>query len=326
MKEQDGVTAEAWMLTSEGSFAFDADQILPRDVQGRGRSWQDALFDAVVDGFTHVVLESGRPLFGSLFGYDSAREARALQQAGVTVAMAWHGTDIRRPSVESADNPWSPFRDRSHRAHVAALEARAVRNARLARASGVPQLVSTPDLLAHLPGAQWLPVVVDPSPWASAPPIDLSSPPLRVLHLPSNPWIKGGALLDRPLARLAAHAEIAVVTPGRLPPTEVPRTVADADVVLDQFRLHLYGVAAVEAMHAGRLVISLAGAPLRDAVRAVTAEELPVLSATPDQLEDVLRGLGADDVDTSTLARDFAARWHDGRESARALATALGID
>ena len=319
--------AVAWMFTTTGSYAFPADAVAPAAVSSLPDSWQHRLFDGVVATFTHVMIESGRPLFGGLFGHDAAREARALSDAGVTVAMAWHGTDIRLPSRERLSNVHSPFRDPGHRATTAMLEARASRNAKLAAASGVRQFFSTPDLGAHVPNGTWLPVVVDSAAWSVAPPTPHSGP-LAVLFQPSQAWIKGVPLIEPVLDGLTSSGAITRVPSARVAPAAMPALVGLADVVLDQFRLDLYGVAAAEAMMASRPVVSLAGAPLREATLRLTGEELPVVSANAGEAADAVAELGADSdarAARGAAGHAFAKRWHDGQESARVLRATLGL-
>src|SRR5690606_26671255 len=103
----------------------------------------------------------------------------------------------------------------------------------------------------------------------------------------------------------------------------------DADVVLDQFRIGNYGVAACEAMAAGRLVVSHVTAQVRDHVRASSGKGRPVVEATPDTIEAVLR----DVVARREHFRAEAARGPgsvadlpDGATAARVLAPFLGVE
>ncbi|WP_152649931.1 glycosyltransferase [Demequina globuliformis] len=320
-----GVVAETWAHVGTTSFSFPSTHVSPREVAGLPRRWQQDLFDDVCRHFTHVMMESGRPLFGRLHGFDVLAEADALRERGIQVSMVWHGTDIRRPIVERQDNPHSPFWDATKKGHVRALESRARRHGQIAAAWDGPQLFTTPDLAEHLPGGTWVPVVVPQSPWR-----DLSGPqwaaPLRVLHLPSNPWIKNTASLRTAAANASG---VSWSFPGRMPPAEVPSAVADADVVADQFGLHLYGVAAVEAMHAGRAVVGLAGAPLQQAVLRLTGEDLPVAACAPSEVPELIEHWQTNPAIARDLAergREFAARWHTGPETAQRIVEALSLD
>jgi glycosyltransferase involved in cell wall biosynthesis len=102
----------------------------------------------------------------------------------------------------------------------------------------------------------------------------------------------------------------------------MPAVIGDADIVIDQLRIGLYGVAAAEALAAGRLVVSYVGSALRARVRSLTGREVPIIEADPDSLADVLTDLLSDRAAAAELASAgpaFVAELHDGRHSAAAL-------
>jgi hypothetical protein len=145
-----------------------------------------------------------------------------------------------------------------------------------------------------------------------------------VLHVPSNPRLKGSHLVDPLLHRLHDEGRIEYRRLEGVAPGDMPALVADADVVLDQFVLGLYSVMAIQGMAAGRLVV----AHVHDRVRARTPVPLPVLEATPDDLVEVLETVLADRSPYQELAAQgpsYAAEVHDGRRSARVLAPFLGL-
>lgn len=201
-------------------------------------------------------------------------------------------------------------------------------NAALAAKAGVPVFVSTPDLLQWVPEATWCPVVVDPARWRVAA-VTKSSPTLPVVaHAPSHKWLKGTALIEPMLRRLSAEGVIEYRQIIGVPHALMPAFYADADIVLDQFVLGIYGVAACEAMASGRLVMSHVDADTRTQVREMTGLELPVHEATVDSLETELR-LAAAQPDAFEALRTagpaFVESVHDGRRSAAALAPFLGL-
>jgi hypothetical protein len=164
-------------------------------------------------------------------------------------------------------------------------------------------LVSTPDLLEHVPQATWLPVVVDVELWGRA----VSDPPLKrerpvVVHAPSNAGLKGSDLIGETLRGL------------------------DADGLLEYRELR--GVAACEAMAAGRLVISHVSESTRAEVRDRTGLELPILETRAESLAATLRDVIADRGGSAALAArgpSFVAAVHDGEQSARVLGGFLGL-
>src|SRR5690606_28591255 len=149
---------------------------------------------------------------------------------------------IRPPTLHAARHRWSPFRDLS--GPVRTLEARVARNAELASQADVPVFVSTPDLREWVPGATWVPVVVDPAAWlAPSPAFGMNRAPV-VVHAPTQRWIKGTDLIEPMLHRLDREGVIEYRRLMGVPHAEMPEVYGSADIVLDQFRLGSYGVAA----------------------------------------------------------------------------------
>jgi len=226
----------------------------------------------------------------------------------------------------TAESRWSPFRDPT--GPVRALEDAAARNTALVADVGAPVFVSTPDLLHWLPDATWLPVVVDPALWRRAPADARTTGPPAVVHAPSSPWLKGTDRIEPLLRRLEEEGVIEYRQIVGIPHAAMPDFYADADIVLDQFVLGIYGVAACEAMASGRLVMSHVDDFTRATVRERTDLELPVHEATIESLENELRRAVAE---PEVFARfrsagpDFVEAVHDGRRSAAAIAPFLGL-
>src|SRR5690554_5871976 len=157
-----GVGAVSMAFVRPGGFAFDVDDAVPEAIYAGSRRWQRRRRE-LLPRFSHVIIEAGRPLLGHLMGADPFAEARWLGARGVEVAMLCHGSDIRLPSRHRELEPFSPFTDDWELTPV--LEEQAARlAARLEELAG-PVFVSTPDLLIDVPGAAWLPVVVDVERW-----------------------------------------------------------------------------------------------------------------------------------------------------------------
>lgn len=248
-------------------------------------------------------------------------ELRELQRHGVQPALLWHGSDIRIPSVHARIEPESPFaadggypRDRT-----AVLERNAREHRRLIHDSDLPVFVSTPGLL-DVPRAQWLPVVVDPAPWNSPPPFEAAQP--TVAYAPSNSPMKGDPSIDAQLADLEREGLIRYRRVQGVPRSEMPALYRGADIVLDQFRLGDYGVAACEAMAAGRVVVGHVSDQVRDHVRGRFRVELPIVESTFREVASTVRRLVADldaAAESAASGRAFVARAHSGETSARVL-------
>ena len=321
-----GVVARTMQIDMQRFQQFSADQSVTRGEYRWSTRWQRGQRRAVLADVTHVLLESASPLFGDPHRRDVRRELRALQRAGIRVALLFHGSDIRSPSRHRARVPSSPFGPGGWD-QTAALERVTAENAALIDEVDLPVFVSTPDLFADVPGAQWLPVVVDPERWRTErAPMQGRERPL-VVHIPSRSIVKGTDLIDPVLHRLANEGLIDYRSITGLSNAEMVAAYREADVVVDQLRIGVYGVAACEAMAAGRVVVSFVGADARREVRDRTGLEVPIVEADADTFERVVRGLVADPAEALAVAAAgpaFVAELHDGAFSARALAGFLG--
>jgi glycosyltransferase involved in cell wall biosynthesis len=143
-----------------------------------------------------------------------------------------------------------------------------------------------------------------------------------VAHVPSKAAIKGTPLVEPVLERLVAQGRVNYERISGVPSSKMPAVYAAADIVLDQFRLGSYGVAACEAMAAGCVVVGHVAPFVRATVRETTGEELPIVEATADTLEKVLASLVADRdarISLGDRGRDFVGAVHGGGRSARVL-------
>lgn len=325
-----GVGAVNYMTSNERTdrFGFPSDVTVPDSGYLFAHGWQSRQRRAIVEGFTHVLVESGRHLFGPRPWRSPLDVLDDVAARGVHVGLLWHGSDIRVPSAHAAwetDSP-SGARGRYPRAATATLQANAERRRQMILDSAYPSFVSTPGLL-DVPRSQWLPVVVDPSRWRT------DSEPLRhdvpvVAYVPSNSAMKGDESVDSQLEELAAEGLIRYTKLEGIASADMPAVYGSADIVLDQFRLGDYGVAACEAMAAGRVVIGHVHEDVRAAVRVHTGIDLPIVESRFDRVGETIRGILADPHSARRLAADgrrFVEQVHDGRRSAAVLATFLGV-
>lgn len=315
-----GVGAVDMQHRGDAGFGFRTDYEVPSTVFVRSEAWQKQHFRAVSRSFTHVMIESVWSLFASRFGGDVEREVAALQAAGVRVAVVAHGSDIRLPDRHAGIDRWSPFHEGVW-ASTPTLQERADQKHEILRRLGVPVFVSTPDLLGDWPEATVLPLVVDPERWRSDSALLERRVPV-VAHAPSRAVVKGTDLIQPIMRSLAQRGVIEYREFSGIPSGEMPSRIRDADIVLEQFRIGTYSVAAVEAMAAGRVVIGHVHDHVRDHVRRHHGVDLPVVQATAEELEDVILDVLRRREHYRTVAAagaEFARTVHDGRVSAEAL-------
>jgi len=317
----EGVSATSFSVHRKGQFQYQDDYGVPLTWFGQPR-WQRAQEQHVLGSYTHVLMESLRPLFGARGLKNGSSELQQLKDAGIKPALLFHGSDIRLPSRHAKRERWSPFTPGDPLTDR--LEAQAARFAELVEQADVPVFVSTVDLLDDVPKAQWLPVAIDPAPWAQAARPLFSSDTDRpvVVHVPSSAQLKGSDRIDEVLTELAGRGLVEYRRISGVTHSEMPAVIGDADIVVDQLRIGLYGVAAAEALAAGRLVVSYVGSAVRDQVRSLTGREVPIVEADPDSLGSVLTDLLSDRpaaAEQAAAGPAFVAELHDGRRSARAL-------
>jgi hypothetical protein len=312
----DGV-ATAVMTVQRGGLEFPSDYSLPVPVY-RSDPWQRRQEAWIRDTFTHVLIDAMRPVMGNRYGENCAKELPVLTGFGLKVGLIAHGSDIRLGSRHRELYPHSPWNDPSWE-YGARLQVQAERLGGIMNDFAGPCFVSTPDLLDFAPHASWLPVVVDSVPWRSDRPL-LEAPRPVVLHIPSNPHLKGSHFIDPAMQELHDKGLIEYRRTEGVPPEQMPALVADSDIVIDQVVLGLYSAMAVQAMFAGRVAV----AHVHDHVRARVGQELPILEATPEDLQEVIvRAVEERDAMRALAARGnaFAHEVHDGRRSAQVLST-----
>lgn len=325
-----GKAAEGIPGVSASSLAFSADQrpvVLRADTEvkykvgTRSRVWARRQRRQILAGFTHVLYEAEKPILPALYGGDLLAEIADLQDHGVKVAMVAHGSDVRIPSRHRQLEPYSPFASDLD-GLTAVLEESATKNVRGLSELEVPKFISTLDLTNYVEGAEWLPTLADASTWEALAPPDLGEHKLRVLHVPSNSALKGTVHVRAAMNELAGRGEIEYREAEDVPHSEMPRLVEWADLVIDQLTMGLYGVASIEAMLAGRLVVAQAGSHIRDETLRRTGCELPILEADPGNIQEIVSGVAADPrafLPRAEAGRGFAQTAHSEERAAEAL-------
>ncbi len=298
----------------QGALTFHSDRVVA-PAETRSLDWQVAEQRRVLTAYTHLLAEANRPLFGTLLSDDAQADIALVQRHGTRVGLALHGSEVRDPERHAAAEEFSPFRSDSAEHQLYRFRATQVvaSTRRLLDSFEGPVFVSTPDLLLDVPDAVWLPVVVDVDRPQGDPPLSRDRLPL-VLHAPSRAVTKGTALIEPVVEDLAARGLIEYRRISGVEPERMPHLIASADIVLDQFALGSYGALACEAMAAGRVVVGNINAQVRERV----GRDLPVVQATPRDLEDVILGLLADpDAARATAAagRHFVVDVHSGPRS-----------
>ncbi|GAB6857054.1 glycosyltransferase [Microbacterium xylanilyticum] len=308
------VSARNYVHAANNPFAYGADHVVSWRTAEHSRAWQRAMLDDIRDNYTHVMIEACFPLLGGMFSGDVRRQVEVIRNAGVRVGIVGHGNDVRLPSTHVQGNPWSQFRDNEEWVAAHLVEDVVEKNLALIKDLDAPTFVSTAGLLVDLPRADFLGVVIEPERWASDAGL-LQGKRLRVVHAPTNPAVKGTDLIAPAVSRLVNDGVIEFTEIRNVPNEEMRRVFAEADVILDQFRVGDYGVGACEGMAGGRLVLTYVTDQVRQEVESHAGMPLPIPDVTVDTLEDVLRDIASDRDRYRSLAAtgpEFVRRLHDG--------------
>lgn len=309
-------------LAGRGGFKFSTTRVLP-DPRLQLPLSQNLRAVVATRGITHFAIDGFLPIRPRANGL--ASDIEWLGRRGIQIALIAHGSDVRHPDLHMEMNGFSYFRDAPFQ-WVESRRKTARENRDIALGCGLPLFVSTPDLLADLPSASWLPVTTNLAKWSSLPPPQFSYRP-RVLHLPSRriPPIKGTEYIEPVLQRLHDERLIRWISVERVAPKYLPLLIGKVDIVVDQILTGSYGVAAVEAMAAGRVVV---GGIRADLIRErVFPDTPPIVNVDPVNFEVEFRRLLRHPAWCHELASSgpgYVHRYHDGRQAATAMSPFLG--
>ncbi|MBO8184711.1 glycosyltransferase family 4 protein [Streptomyces spirodelae] len=309
------LSAEVVMHTHDQSVIY------PADIYAIGERTGDLGFQLdrarrVLGSYTHYLADSFTPALGRLNGGHIQDDLPSLSAAGIKVALLAHGSDVRDPQRHMSRYEHSLFHAADEQI-LRALAKKSARNRRMAAQSGLPQFVTTPDLLEELPGARWAPLVVDVEGWASQRPAMERARPV-VVHAPSKRWTKGTERVVPVLEEMDRRGLIEFRMVTGVPWTEVRELVKEADIVVDQFAVGTYGTFACEGMAAGRPVIAF----LDERLHRSVGIRPPIVNATPGTLRGALESLLEDRdfaMRTAQESAEYVRTYHDGSYTADVL-------
>ncbi len=179
-----------------------------------------------------------------------------------------------------------------------------------------------PDLMHNIPGAKFLPYSnCDIRDWTPPQGYSQSHPgPVRVLHAPTWREIKGSDYIIGAIEALKAEGEnVELVLVEKIPHDKVRAIYESADILVDQVLVGWYGGLAVELMALGKPVVAYIRERDLKFVPAAMRDQLPVVSADPSTIKEVIRKLVRDVELRRSLAersRRFVEDWHDPKKVA----------
>ncbi len=185
-------------------------------------------------------------------------------------------------------------------------------------------LFLNPELGHYVPGGVFLPYSnVDVKNVAAAAVSARKKP--KILHAPSDPGIKGSALIEAALEEIQNEFDFDYVPVRGLPHAEAMKLYVEADLVIDQVLAGWYGGFAVEVMAMAKPVVCYIRESDLHFLPPKMRSELPILRVDPRTLTDDLRRIFArrsEWPDIGETSRAYVRKWHNPEEIARAMIAA----
>lgn len=263
-------------------------------------------------------------IFGFRTTFLHLRDLALLRRLGKRVVLVFHGSDARPPYVDGADMDPATGRSIGDCARLARTKKRDIEM--LERSADV--IVAFP-LYGHFfsrPIVGFHDVGI-PQPLIGAFPSlapEPAAPPLRVLHAPSNPFVKGSARIREVIAGLVAEGlPLELIELVGVPNSVVREELARCHFVVDQLYsdIPVTGLVA-EAARYGRPSV-LGGYGWEEIARLMPRLDWPPVELChPDGLEAAVRKLATDADHRRQLglaARRFAETWAAERVAGRFL-------
>lgn len=134
-----------------------------------------------------------------------------------------------------------------------------------------------------------------------------------LLHVPTNPWIKGTDYIVKAVENLKKKGlkfEFKLVR--QLSQEDFYKVLSQCDVYVDELRCGGHGMTAVEAMAMGKPTISY----IRDDLQDKYPQDMPLVNGNPDTIEAVLERLILDAPLRRSIgiaSRAYVEKYHDAR-------------
>lgn len=246
-----------------------------------------------------------------------------LQAKRAGIFLEYHGSDIRQGPAFYEGNPYASLLPRYETS--TAILRKATRQ--VAFATGV--IVHDAELVRYLPPNS-------PTPYIVPLRVDLTeinramhhaqklaeheaaiTAPC-ILHAPSDRPTKGTDIILQHLSDLSSQYDFSLELREGAPHQEVLNACAYADIIVDQILMGTYGVLAIEAMAMGKPVICY----IREDLVDTYPQDLPIVSATPDDFQEKVRILLDDPElrhDLGQRGKEYVAKYHDHRVIAHLL-------
>ncbi len=238
-----------------------------------------------------------------------------LKLLGKKIFVEFHGSELRDYADAEKVNPYILTED-----YTAGLEKRKKTAAKICRyADGV--LLHDDELIPHLPATARnifvVPLKVDLERFTPCY-VPVEKEKICIVHAPSNRKVKGSDQIIEAVESLKQKYDLDFILVENKTQKEARQIYKKADIIVDQVRLGTYGVFAIEGMALGKPVITY----ISDGMKDCLPEELPLVSANPDTVQEVLERLIKDGRlrhEIGVAGSEYVKKYHDCRKNAKAL-------
>lgn len=226
----------------------------------------------------------------------------------------FHGSDLRQGSIAILRNPYTKEMEFSDETK---LKKRAEKLLRYA--NGI--VIHDDEQLPHIPleskKVHLVPLRMDLSKFSPVYP-EAGKTKITIVHAPSKRKGKGSRFILSAVERLSNHYDIDFILVEGMTQEEAFEQYKKADIIVDQIIVGTYGVFAIEAMALGKPVITY----ITDEMKQKLPEELPIVSANPDNVEVVLEELIQNETRRIELGKrggEYVRKYHDCYKNAKIL-------
>lgn len=231
------------------------------------------------------------------------------------IFVEFHGSEIRDYSDSEKVNPYLQMED-----FKSGMESRKRRAEKICRyADGV--ILHDDELIPHLPpnaeNIYIVPLRIDLRRFVPCF-VQTDKEKVCIVHAPSNRKVKGSDQIIDAVEFLKGRYDIEFILVENKSQKEAREIYKKADIIVDQLRAGTYGVFAIEGMALGKPVITY----ISDEMRERLPEDLPLVSANPDNVQEVLERLVRDGQlrrELGIAGARYVGRYHDCRKNAKML-------
>ncbi|GIQ68489.1 glycosyltransferase family 4 protein [Xylanibacillus composti] len=219
--------------------------------------------------------------FSSTFLPDNS-DLKLLTSMGKKVIIHHRGSEVRRLSIAKKLNPYARVKPRWTDERILADLKRISESASHAI---IPYYELLPYIKPFYKYIHFLPNAVDLN--AIQPAYPSGTGPVRIVHAPTNQYVKGTEFIEAAIAQLKREGlDFQFTLIQKMPHDKAKAAYQQADLVIDQLHIGDYGMVSIEAMAMGKAVVCYMR---KDLIPKYPG--LPIVSANPDTLTDTLRHL-----------------------------------